>query len=335
MKILHAGLLSVAWLLLVSGPLNAQESTVYATVVATKLFVVGAANPRTGLYFQRPIEDTVWHHAGPVNIRAFGTAVPTLTRGKVLYIAAGNGVHKSTDGGATWRITTDWRITEVLCVATDPTDLNTVYVATPYGVFRTTDGCATWTEANSGLGALFTSWVVVDHSDSRKVYCATEEGVFASDDRGIHWKRFGLSVAGTRIVVQHPRDPLTLIAGTEDYGLYVTRNGGKWWTKCEAGLDHQTFYAVAFDPNAPDTVYAGGYVTGVYKSTDGARSWKRMNTGLTVLTIHSLAVDPVKSERVYAAAYWGGVFRSDNGGGNWRNVGHPESQVYTIVVEPF
>jgi len=128
-----------------SGPLPAQtpESTVYVSVVATKLFVVGAANPQTGIHFQHPSADTVWQHTGPVNIRAFGVAIQPGSDRKILYIASGNGVHKSTDGGATWKITTGWNITEVLSVSPDPFDPERMYCTTPYGVFRTTDDCRT------------------------------------------------------------------------------------------------------------------------------------------------------------------------------------------------
>jgi photosystem II stability/assembly factor-like uncharacterized protein len=321
-------------LLSVSDVAPAQQSTVYAAVVATRLFVVGAANPRTGLFFQNPAADTSWQHTGPSNFRVFGVALYRPAKGRVLYIAAGNGLHKSSDGGATWRCTTDLRITEVLWVSPDQRDPKTVYIATAYGIYRSWDGCQTWTEMNNGLGSTFTPCVIVDHADSRTLYCATEEGAYRSDDGARTWQRMGLSVGGIRVIAQHPKDPSVLFAGTEENGIYVSRNGGKWWTKCEAGIDHRTFYTFAFNPLNPDVMYAGGYVTGVYKTVDGGASWKRVNNGLTSLNIHSLAVDPADGERVFAAAYWGGVFRTDNGGTTWRNVGHADSQVWTVIVEP-
>jgi photosystem II stability/assembly factor-like uncharacterized protein len=310
-------------------------STVYASVVATHLFVVGGANPRTGLFLQHPGEDTTWRHVGPNNIRAFSLAVPTQERGRVLYIASGNGVQKSTDGGATWKITTDWRITEVLWVAPDPRDTNTVYCATEFGIFKTTDGCATWKEMNRGLTSRFTQCVIVDRALPGKVYSATEDGLFQSTDGAATWTRMGLSVGGTRVIAQHPSDPGTLLAGTESYGIYVSRDGGNVWVRSEAGVDHATFYTIAFDPTGPDTVYAGGYVTGVYKSTDGAKSWRRVNDGLGHLNIHAIAVDPTDGRRVYAATMWGGVYRTDNGGASWRPAGLGGAEVWNLAIQPF
>ncbi|HTP13886.1 MAG TPA: hypothetical protein VMM37_09650 [Bacteroidota bacterium] len=322
-------------LILLPPELLSQNSTVYVSVLSTKLFVVGAANPETGLYFQRTSGDTMWHHAGAKNIRAFSVAVHTPARGQLICIGSGNGVHKTTDGGATWKITTGWEITEVLWVAIDPRSPNTIYCSTPYGVFRTLDGAATWKECSNGLRQKFVSSVIIDHSDSNVLFCSTEDGVYRSGDGGESWTRSGLSVGGVRVVAQNPKDPNMLIAGTDDYGIYVTHNGGRYWEKCEAGLDHSTFYTIAFDPTNPQVLYAGGYVTGVYKSVDGGQSWARKNDGLTNLNIHSIAVDPTNSNRVYAGTQWGGVFRSDDGGGSWHNVGLNGSQVWTVAVQPF
>lgn len=315
--------------------LAAQQSTVYASVLSTKLFVVGAANPNTGLYYQHPSEDTTWHQTGATRIRAFGLATDASSKGKTLYIASGNGVHKTTDGGATWRITTGWEITEVQCVTPDPTNKDVVYIATPYGVYKTMDGCATWKQMNAGLAfPFFAQSIIIDHSDPKTLYCALEEGVYVSHDAAVSWKRTGLHVANARVIVQHPNDPKTLFVGTEDKGIYFTSNGGKWWSKIEAGIDHGTFYAIAYDPSHPDTMYAGGYVTGVYKSVDRGVTWARRYNGLDYLSIHSLAVDPTNSNRVYAGTIWGGIYRSDNGGENWKSVGLPAAEVWTIVIQP-
>ena len=315
--------------------LLAQQSTVYASVLSTKLFVVGAANPETGLYMQRPAEDTAWHHLGAANIREFGVAVYAPSRGQVICLASGNGVHRSTDGGKTWKITTGWQITEVLCVVIDRRDPNITFCGTPYGVFRTLDGGLNWTECNTGIGEKFTQSIIIDYTNPAALYCATEDGLYLSTNRGDSWQRTGLNVGGVRVVAQSPKDAHMLVAGTDDYGIYITHNGGRYWEKSEAGLDHQTFYEIAFDPSNPEVLYAGGYVTGVYKSTDGGTSWARKNNGLPVLNIHSIAVDPTNSSRVFAGSMWGGIYRSDDGGETWRNVGLKGSQVWQIVVEPY
>jgi photosystem II stability/assembly factor-like uncharacterized protein len=325
--------LTAALTLAANGLLLAQTSTLYTAVVSTKVFVVGASNLQTGLFYQSTDGETAWHHAGPVNIRAFGVAVGPASRGRVLYVAAGNGLHKSSDAGTTWRITTGWDITEVLWVFPDPVDSNIVFIATPYGVCKTTNGCRTWRYVNRGLEELFCTCVLVDPERRSVVYCASEGGAYRSTNGGESWERMGLSVRGVRTIALHPKDSNTLLAGTENHGLYLSTNAGEWWTKCESGVDHQTFYTIAYDPVNPEVVYAGGYVTGVYKSTDGARSWKRYQEGLPCATIHTIAVDPAEPQRVYAGCYWGGIYRSTDGGEHWSSAGLPEAQVWKMVIE--
>lgn len=313
----------------------AQESTVYASVVVKRGFVVGTANPQTGLFYQRPADDTTWQHTGSNNIRAFGLAVHAPARGQLIYIASGNGVHKTADGGKTWKITTGWEITEALWVSIDPRDSQTVYTATAYGTYKTSDGGATWKQMNTGLTSTFTSSVIVDHVNPSVLYCSNEDGAFSSANGAQTWQKLALHVKNIRVIAQHPRDSQFLAVGTENNGIYISRNGGKVWTRSESGLDHATFYAIAFDPTHPETMYAGGYVTGVYKSIDGGRSWKRSQEGLTNLNIHSLAVDPANSDRVYAGTILGGIFRSDDGGATWRQAGLSGSQVWAISIQPF
>jgi photosystem II stability/assembly factor-like uncharacterized protein len=313
--------------------LPAQESTVYASVVATRNFTVGSANAQSGLFYQRPSDDTTWQHTGAPNIRAFGAAVYRPAQGQLIFIAAGNGVHRTTDGGKSWKITTGWEITEALGVAIDPQAPQTVYVATAYGIYKTSDGGATWQQKNTGLLSTFTACVLIDHANPKALYCATEDGAFGSRDGADSWHKLGLHAANIRVIAQHPNDGRLLIAGTENNGIYISRNGGKAWAKSEIGIGHNTFYAIAFDPNNAGVIYAGGYVTGVYKSSDAGRSWTNSHRGLANLSVHSLAVDPADSRRVYAGTIWGGVFRSHDGGATWRKAGLSGAQVWTILIQ--
>ncbi len=314
---------------------DAQPFTVYAPVLTNKLFVVGAANAMTGLYVQTSSGDTAWTHLGAERIRAFGAAVGASTKGRVVYIASGNGVFKSVDWGRHWKITTGWQITEVLCVTPDPADSNVVYCTTPYGVYRTTDGCASWTDRSNGLRSKYVEKLIIDRKDHRTLYCAADDGAYVSHDGGDRWERRGLSVGHVRTIAQNPADARMLAVGTEDNGIFISRNGGEWWTKAEAGLEETTFYCVSFDPIHPDTMYAGGWATGIYRSVDGGQSWARSPGCLPLLTVHAIAADPTDDRRVFAGTIGSGVYRSDDAGTTWRHIGLGDSQIWTLFVEPY
>jgi photosystem II stability/assembly factor-like uncharacterized protein len=322
-------------LLLGSGISAAQESTVYATTIKTGIFVVGSQTPPAGVFFQHSSsDDTVWKHAGPPHTRGFSADIPAAMHGNTLYVASGNGLHKVDERSGTWRTVTDWRMTEVLDVTSAPSDPNTIYIATAYGVWRSHDGGTTWDESvPTSPRPGFASKVIVDNAHEQRLYCASYEGLFVSDDGAVTWKKMeGLTIHGILVIRQHPSSPNILVAGTEDNGMYLSTDGGVVWKKCEAGIDHSTFYAIAFDPQQPEIMYAGGYVTGVYKSINGGASWRRMNEGLNDLNIHAIAVDPLKSDRVYAATFSDGVYRTDDGGATWHRAGLTGAQVWDVKI---
>ena len=326
-------LLALVALFSLSG--QAQQSTVYVSVLTNKQFISGAADPHTGLFMQHPADDTTWRRSGPINTRNFHVAVGPGSNGRTLYLATGPGVLKSTDDGASWLHTTDWKITEVLWVTPDPRNDRIVYCATAYGIFKTVDGCKSWTEMNHGLGSTFTQCIIADHERPDKLYCAADDGAYESTDGGGAWRRMGLSVGGVHLVAQHPSDARRLAVATEEHGIYLSDNGGVSWTKSEAGVEHETFFTVVYDPGNPEVLYAGGYMTGVYKSIDGGKKWEWLCKGLEHPKVHSIAVDPTNSNRVYAGTLWGGVYRSDDGGQSWRNAGQMGSQVYYLTILPF
>ncbi len=335
MRSKHRSILLLGASLLLTLQAKAQESTVYAPVLSTRLFVVGAANPQTGLRYQHPSDDTTWMSSGPDNIRAFDIAADPASRGKILYMASGNGLHKTTDGGKRWKIVTGWDITEILCVALDPHNSQTVYLASAYGINKSTDGGNTWSLKNNGLGSTYTPNVVVDYQTPGRLYCSADDGVYTSSDGGDSWHKLGLNVGHIRVIEQSPHNPAVLIAGTEDNGIYMTRNGGEWWTKSESGVDQTTFYAFAFDPRHDNVIYAGGYLTGIYKSTDGGSSWHRGINEITPVTIHAIAVDPTNNDRVYAGSYEMGIYRSDDAGKHWRTAGLSTALIWKMEIQPY
>jgi photosystem II stability/assembly factor-like uncharacterized protein len=236
------------------------------------------------------------------NIVWVGTGERNSTRSQ----SWGNGVHKSTDGGKSWRHMglVDTRI--ISRVVIHPTNPDIVYVAAQghlwganaeRGVFKTTDGGAHWAKilfVNDSTGA---SDLALDPSNPEVVYAAMWH----------HVRLGGAHMIGTG-------------SGS---GIYKSVDGGKSWTKLSnpsrnTGLPTRDIGRVGFAISAqhPNTIFAIVAVDravrdvaaapfgGVYKSTDAGEHWIHVNdlAANPHYYYDEIVVDPVNDEHVYVLA---------------------------------
>jgi len=221
-------------------------------------------------------------------------------------VASGEGMFRSTDGGATWTGIGLERTRAIGRIRVDPRDAKTLLVAAvgdmfaanpERGVFRSTDGGASWSHTlaiNADTGAVD---LAADPADPNTVFAAAwqvrqypwqsyftpaggpDSGVYKSTDDGVTWTR--LTGAGW------PRGPLGRIS------LAATRTA--------SGL---RVYAVVSDDK----------VGGLYRSDDGGASWARINDEQAATSYYAsrVTVDPKDPDRVYLVGQ--SVRRCDHGG---------------------
>jgi photosystem II stability/assembly factor-like uncharacterized protein len=113
-----------------------------------------------------------------------------------------------------------------------------------------------------------------------------------------------------------PGNPQILYAGTSNYGILKSTDGGTTWRLSNQGLGSYTHRAVAVDPLHPNIVYVGSWSGGVSKSVDRGAHWTTMNNGLGNTAIEDLVLDPINPEQLYVATT-AGVFKSPDGGASW------------------
>ena len=323
--------ISIVLLTLLANVAVAQREVIHMAVLSSfHPRDKGDNTPAAGLFVSTD-QGLTWQHGGWRDyIRNFYSEEGS---DGTIWSACGNGVLRSTDAGRTWRIATDWKVTEVLKVKAAEAEPSVVFASTAYGIFRSTDKGASWEKKVLGMRRAYSGDVCIDRTDPRHILAASEEGVYHSEDGGEHWAEADPVVKGVRVAVQDPHDAKRFWLGTEEDGVFCSRDGGQRWEQCSTGMDHKTVYTIAVHPKKQDCLYAGTHGGGVYFSTDGGAHWEKRSQGLTDLQVHAIVVLPSDPRVVLAGTLNKGLFHSTNGGETWQFNSHDDSQVWGLSVQ--
>ncbi|HMG56030.1 MAG TPA: hypothetical protein VK601_21175, partial [Kofleriaceae bacterium] len=271
-----------------------------------------------------------------------------------VFAGANDGVYKSVDGGASWKLANFGGEGSGRLVA-DRDHPGVVYLQRDFGsltIKRTADGGATWHDLAPAPSSAFIATFAVDPRNSSVIYAAGPK-FLRSDDGGATWTTVGAQVNCNRIAVD-PIAPDTVYcvaydSNTQASAVYKTSNAGATWgpinglpssnsidivvatrtgvfvtagsvlyRSIDGGASWTNVcpssYALADAPSRPDRIYV---VTpgGIAVSNDGGASFgPSVDVGDP---IHGLAVDPTHPDVVYAAGASVGVLVSTNGGASW------------------
>lgn len=183
-----------------------------------------------------------------------------------LYVGTvGEGMFRSTDGGATFRRACEGMFVEchVRALAVDPRNDRTLYLGSEMGLFRSTDGADSWQRLPAPL-------------DGMQVWS----------------------------ILLLPSDPDVILVGACPSRILRSADGGRTWTEPTVALVRECpriFYnrvtTLIADPVDPDTVWAGVEIDAVRRSRDRGVTWESLDTGLSSRDIHSLVVIPPRGDR--------------------------------------
>ncbi len=328
-------LCTLALALALTGSLDAQETPktgrLFAAVFIVRGSVTGNAVGGYGVYVRSP-QDTGWTRISRSYTLTFGLALFDNGRTRRYYMAAGNGVHRSTDGGKNWRILTSWRTEEILCVVPDPVDSAVIYAATPFGVFKTTDDGTTWEKRMEGIPSGFVQRIIMDPVERRTLYAATETDLFKTTDGGGHWRAMGSGLEQVLALLQIRQDPNVILAAGELQGIRRTTDGGATWSKVR-GADSAVIYTFRASATASE-IYAAGWKTGLLRSTDRGESWRQVWPAPGIDAIYSLFVYPGDPAHLLVGTVGDGIYESLDRGATWRQAGLAGAQVKQIEIYP-
>ena len=169
----------------------------------------------------------------PANAALTSLVIDPITP-TTLYAGGGLGVFKSTNGAATWTLTSNHRW--VFSLAIDPRSPATLYAGTPFedgpdlaktggrrnprrranltilqGLTKSTDGGDNWTSQNDGLlDDSLMDVITVDPLETSTVYLGTRTGMLKSTNGGRNWQLTPLLGTAIKSVVVNPFRPSTI-----------------------------------------------------------------------------------------------------------------------------
>ena len=239
----------------------------------------------------------------------------------------GNGVYKSTDGGATWSNMGLEKTKHIGRMLIHPRDPETVYVA--------------------AVGDLWAQ--------------NPERGVYRTRDGGVSWERVLYIDENTGAIdlVMDPNDPSTLFAamyqrrrtgfgfngGGPGSGIYRTMDGGENWTEMTEGLPKGDKGRIGLDvyQQNGNVIYAlieadarsagqgfgrssGPSESGLFRSTDRGTTWEKMSdTNPRPMYYSQIRIDPSNPNRIYVLGT--SLMVSDDAGRTFRSDGAAEVHV--------
>ncbi|MBM3740415.1 MAG: glycosyl hydrolase [Acidobacteria bacterium] len=197
-------------------------------------------------------------------------------------------------------------------ILVDPRDPAHLYFGISLGgVFESTDRGASWSPLNKGCVADYIPGPPPDYGhdphcirlhprNPDRLYQQNHCGIYRIDRPSSEWSRIGLKMPkkigdiGFAIVL-HPRDPDTAwvcpMDGTAVWprtsvggkpALYVTRNGGRSWTRQDKGLPSANAWLTVFrqamtiDSGKPAGIYFGTSSGEVWASRNEGESWAQI-----------------------------------------------------------
>lgn len=280
-----------------------------------------------------------------------------------LVIYEGDGLFKSTDGGASWAQISDGfgSRTHWSALKVSPHNSSVVFATLASGnwLYQSPGNEGVWRSTNGGQNWVRTlnvndAFDVLPHpSNPSKVFAAiggasAAAGFYISTNNGLTWTQSNTGLTGASNIdrmqiAMSPSDTSTvyaLICATLDsIWLYKSTNGGSNWFRKAGYSDSQGWYdlLLGVNPNDVNEVYIGN--NELRRSTNGGTTFSYVggsywNQAMHV-DFHTMAFAPSDPTVRYVGCD-GGVYRSTNGGTSWqsRNAGLTTIQYYRLSSHP-
>ncbi|MDR3626792.1 MAG: T9SS type A sorting domain-containing protein [Ignavibacteriaceae bacterium] len=244
-----------------------------------------------------------------------------------LFAGTSNGLYESSDNGSNWQIVKSFKAHDIHVFD------STIFISTDNDIMVSKDDGTTWKtiEENfyiSILGhnnkfALNGNYIAYAKNPFRNVPGISSYLEIAKFDSSLSMYENDTAIISMKITDDSFGIPPYInsiifntefiVAGT-NYGVYLSSDTGKTWTRSNTNLTDSTIESVAM---FGQKLFAGTYKSGIFCSTDNGRNWLPCNSGLTSMSISTISIN---KDTIYAGTNGSGIFVSIDSGKSWNQV---------------
>lgn len=290
------------------------------------LFVAAHRHTEPGGFFKSTDGGMTWRESTELRGEAVHSLFQSEANQDMLLAGTSHGVYRSLNAGDSWMQlpTTGIINLNVESLAMDPRNTDVIYAGTWHRMFKSTNGGQTWKLVKEGMiddSDVFA--IDIDPRDPNHIIASACSGIYESKNAGEAWHKVqGIPSQSrrTRAILQHPSVPGIVFAGTTE-GFWRSANGGNSWMLTTS--KQLEINSITVHPRNPDTVYIGTNNYGVMVSRDGGKSFAPFNGGYSGRFVNAVLSDRERNGRIYATTIntttgGGFFFVSSDGGATWQ-----------------
>jgi photosystem II stability/assembly factor-like uncharacterized protein len=221
---------------------------------------------------------------------------------------------------------------DVFAIEIDATRPDHVIASACSGIYESQNAGANWRKVQGIPSQSRRTRDILQHpAIPSTIFAGTTEGFWRSTNGGVSWMLTTSRTLEINAITVHRKEPQVIYIGTNNYGVMVSRDGGKNFVPSNEGYSGRRAYAIVPDRERAGRVYAATINTATgggffFVSNDGGTTWQpSMRNMPSRLIAYSVLQDRTDGNIIYLGTNLG-VYRSVDRGLSWASIGAPDEK---------